>query len=445
MGIEPRIPEKRRLACLVDVGMIPWRDSNETGSRTWLRLRHIPGPRFAGVAELWLLQSVRGGRCHMDTAEACKKYGSIVRVGPHQLVTGDPDVLRKMSAVRSPYRRSSYYDGMRLEPNYTHVLSERDENRHNQLRANMGPGFIHLLGSKYLSTNTEFKPVDFAPKAQYFTLDVISEIAFGEAFGNLEADEDLASYIKTTEETIPILICLTVFPWLVRIFFSWPFTYLLPSDKDTVGLGKLMGIAKVVAAERFGEHKKERRDMLGSFVRHGLTQREIQAEILLQLIAGSDTSALAIRATLLYIVTNAQVQATLLQEISNAAISNPIRDTEARKLPYLQAVIKEGLRMYPPATALFLKEVPAGGDTINGFFVPEGTSVWGDDANLFRPERWLEGDAEEIQKKELNLELLLRNFGFTIVDPTMPWRSFNAGLFLQSDMWVRVTRRKARF
>jgi hypothetical protein len=83
--------------------------------------------------------------------------------------------------------------------------------------------------------------VDFAPKAQYFTLDVISEIAFGEAFGNLEADDDLASYIKAAEETIPIIIFLTVSPWLVQIFFSWPFTYLLPSDKDTVGLGKLMG------------------------------------------------------------------------------------------------------------------------------------------------------------------------------------------------------------
>lgn len=195
-----------------------------------------------------------------------------------------------------------------------------------------------------------------------------------------------------------------------------------------------------MAAERFGENRKERRDMLGSFVRHGLTQREIQAEILLQLyfnpfpslafalancsnsIAGSDTSALVIRATLLYIVTNAQVQATLLQEISNAAISNPIKDTEARKLPYLQAVIKEGLRMYPPATGLFSKVVPPGGDTLNGFFVPEGTSVgwsavglmrntkiWGDDASLFRPERWLEGDAEELQKKELNLEMV---FGY---------------------------------
>ena len=45
-------------------------------TRTWLRLRHIPGPRFAGISELWLLQKTFGGRCHLDTAEACTKYGS---------------------------------------------------------------------------------------------------------------------------------------------------------------------------------------------------------------------------------------------------------------------------------------------------------------------------------------------------------------------------------
>jgi hypothetical protein len=99
---------------------------------------------------------------------------------------------------------------------------------------------IQLLESKYLSTDTDFKPVDFAPKAQYFTLDVISEIAFGEAFGNLEADDDVASYIKATEETIPLIVFLGIFPWLARILFSWPCKYLLPSDKDPLGMGKLM-------------------------------------------------------------------------------------------------------------------------------------------------------------------------------------------------------------
>jgi cytochrome P450 len=125
---------------------------------------------------------------------------------------------------------------------------------------------------------------------------------------------------------------------------------------------------------------------------------------------------------MLYIITNQHVQATLLEEISNGSISSPITDAESRKLPYLQAVIKEGLRIYPPVTGLFLKEVPAGGDTINGLFIPGKTrigwssfglmrneKVWGDDANMFRPERWLEGSLEEIQRKDSVLEMV---FGY---------------------------------
>jgi hypothetical protein len=128
--------------------------------RTWLRLRHIPGPPIAGITEFWLLRKTLGGRCHIDTLEACKKYGTIdgccvanketlalivklgplVRIGPNHLITDDPEVLRNMSAVRSPYRRSIWYDGLRLEHNYFNVVSERHESRHNDLRAKMGAG-----------------------------------------------------------------------------------------------------------------------------------------------------------------------------------------------------------------------------------------------------------------------------------------------------------------
>ena len=42
-------------------------------------------------------------------------------------------------------------------------------------------------------------------------------------------------------------------------------------------------VAKRVVAERYGPDKKVRGDMLGSFVRHGLTQREAESESLLQM------------------------------------------------------------------------------------------------------------------------------------------------------------------
>jgi cytochrome P450 len=135
--------------------------------------------------------------------------------------------------------------------------------------------------------------------------------------------------------------------------------------------------------------------------------------------AGAETSAIAIRATLLYISTNPHIYNTLLSELSHAKISHPITDSEARQLPYLQAVIKEGLRMFPPVTGIGFKAVPQGGDTLKGFYVPEGTgigwspfglmrndAVWGADAKMFRPERWLEGSEEMRKKRDLDLDMV---------------------------------------
>jgi cytochrome P450 len=124
------------------------------------------------------------------------------------------------------------------------------------------------------------------------------------------------------------------------------------------------------------------------------------------------------RATLLHIVTTPRVQWKLLEEISNSSMSTPITDAEARSLPYLQAVIKEGIRIFPPVTGFMSKQVPPGGDTLRDLDIPDGTTIgwspfglmrnekiWGADAKVFRPERWFEGTPEEIQSKEIDVEM----------------------------------------
>lgn len=90
--------------------------------------------------------------------------------------------------------------------------------------------------------------------------------------------------------------------------------------------------------------------MLGAFIKRGLTQQQLESETLIQITAGSDSTASNLRLTLHLLSTTPQVLARLLQEVELAIaagkISRPIiRDAEARTLPYLQACIKEGLRV----------------------------------------------------------------------------------------------------
>lgn len=142
--------------------------------------------------------------------------------------------------------------------------------------------------------------------------------------------------------------------------------------------------------------------------------------------AGSDTAATAIRATILFITTTPRVLWRLTAEIDGAvssdSISSPIKDSEARALPYLQACIKESLRLFPPVTGTFDMMVPPEGDTFNGLFLPGGTEIgvsqwavqrsmtlFGPDAIVFRPERWLDVPDAQLQRMERNNELI---FGY---------------------------------
>lgn len=112
--------------------------------------------------------------------------------------------------------------------------------------------------------------------------------------------------------------------------------------------------------------------------------------------------------TILYLTSNPRVYRNLLAELDKAKADGitspdmPIQMSQAKQLPYLQAVVREGLRIYPGNVPLVFKEVPAGGDTVAGYRLPAGTQVgvdawgalrnrqfWGEDADQFRPERWL--------------------------------------------------------
>lgn len=146
---------------------------------------------------------------------------------------------------------------------------------------------------------------------------------------------------------------------------------------------------------------------------------------------------------MLHIMTSPLVYARLQAEIDAAAragkISSPIvQESEARQLPYLQAVIHEGLRTSPPAGGLLPKVVPPGGDTINGVFVPGGTeiasntwsvvrdpAVFGQEPEFFSPERWMGIGEEEFAKMARVVDLIFGYGKYKCLGKTVAWVELN--------------------
>ena len=66
--------------------------------------------------------------------------GSVARIGPNLLTTGDADIIRHISAPGSAWRRSGWYEGMKLDPRVDNVFSTRDEKLHAELKAKESGG-----------------------------------------------------------------------------------------------------------------------------------------------------------------------------------------------------------------------------------------------------------------------------------------------------------------
>lgn len=135
-----------------------------------------------------------------------------------------------------------------------------------------------------------------------------------------------------------------------------------------------------------------------------LEELSAPAECMDQLAAGIDTTGdgLCFLMHQLSLPESRSVQKRLHEELVQTS------DAAFDQLPYLDAVVKEGLRCFPPIPMSFPRYVPAGGRTLDGYFIPGHTIVSCQpytlhkdetvfpDALKFKPERWLdaEGDAE---------------------------------------------------
>lgn len=244
---------------------------------TWRRLSAFPGPFPASISYLPMLKIRSSPQACLDYADLSNQYGSLTRIGPNDLLSSDPDHLRRMSAVRSTYERSSWYKATRLDPYHDMMGSVMDKASHMALRAKLVGGYtgrdipdleleidsqiqslVDLIRRHYL-----IKPLDFGRLADFYAHDARSTLAFGKPLGMLEQDSDVHGIIAIVKLALKWIQVFTDIPPLHRIFLSNTVLKLFgPKPTDNFGVGKLMGMARELVATRYGPGAEDRQDLL---------------------------------------------------------------------------------------------------------------------------------------------------------------------------------------
>lgn len=474
----------------------------------WRRLREFDGPLVATFSYVWIVCASGSGRMSRWFAAANARYGSgpssTIRIGPNELLTSDPEVIRRTSAARSKYTRSDWYKLSSIDPYHECMLSTCDNAIHDRLKAQTAPGYagkdnptleadidavmaqmVDKIRTRYAARapweRSKMPLFDLATMAQYFTLDSISKVAFGQEFGMVREERDIYGHIDMLNEIALPVVVLSGVPYLRAIMGSKLVLALLgPKLTDKRGAGRIMrlvapvhlhpliadrALASLVTLSRSAGHRMRKSRTTCWSVNPSETQHRHAADRTLTSPCGHrgpscatvspSASARPKRsfrsspAPTRPPPPSAQPCCTCSAPRSHTALCRPrsIRASAAatsrapsqtprpcscrtcRYEPPIpcalkpnpafraddrneKAVIYEGLRLHPPFTGLPFKVVPPQGDTIDGKHVPGGTliapntwatgrhtGVFGADADVFRPERWLErgddGDAKE--------------------------------------------------
>lgn len=232
---------------------------------TWHRLRNIPGPFLGSFSYLWLAWAATSKRQEEIYRDINSSYGPLARVGPNELITDDPDLLRKLGAARGRYGKDKWYISSRFNPYQETLGTVLDNNAHDRIRAQVTAAYngrdvdpvescvdtqvdalLRLIRSKYVPTldNTSPPLLDLGSVTSYLAVDVISRALFGEEFGYLKTNSDSLGYLEQVQNYLPVMAYFMDIAWLRSIAFSKPFLAAFgPKTSDKTGMGRVMGYA----------------------------------------------------------------------------------------------------------------------------------------------------------------------------------------------------------
>ena len=386
----------------------------------------VPGPKWAAVSKVPIaLISWRGDLSYW-LRDLHDKYNSdAIRVSPHEVSFISPSAWKDIYAHHQGQR--PFQKDLVLFGDIKNIVTANDAD-HARIRRLLSHGFSEKalreqepLIESYVDTlfsqirtriqDKGHRTANLTDWFNWFTMDVISDLSFAESFDCLHSP-DYHPYVSGIAQSLKQIVLLSQamrfssLAWFLRLYVPRKLT------EARSGFEQMA----VERTNRRMETTTSRPDFIGYILRHndekGLTLSEMHGIGPSLIIAGSETTASLLAAATYLLLVHPDCYTKARNEVRGKFRDkkNMTLDAIIADLPYLQAVITESLRLYPPGIHGQPRFVPPEGASISGNYYPPGTSVQmniyaANNASRnfsaperFIPERWL-GDERFVDDK----------------------------------------------
>ncbi|KAJ7922415.1 cytochrome P450 [Mycena leptocephala] len=425
-------------------------------------LRHIPGP----PAQSWFkgnlgqLFNAKGLDFHQDLVQL---YGGMVKVrgffGDEQLYISDPQALQSILIKdQDAYEETAVFvetNKIIFGPGLVSTTGEVHKRQRKLVNPIFSPSNLRDLVPTFYSvaerlievlmneSRTRADPdglsvLDMSEWMSRAALETVGQAVLGYSFDPLDSPVNNA-YTSAIRELIPTIFSLSLVrqfaPFLTRLGPAWLRRRLVEWTPNAA-VQKVKSISDVMhrkaesilsdvrtALQREDAGKGMRaKDIISLLLRANetansneqLSEAELTGQMTVMIFGAQDTSSSALCRILYMLSIRLDIQQTIREEIRAISPSHRrLTLDEISSLPWLDAVLKETMRLYPPVpfvrrTALEERTIPFASTptgSVSSVTIPRGTtlflgiaganrlqSVWGPDATEWKPGRWLEGD-----------------------------------------------------
>lgn len=372
-----------------------------------------PGPR----GNILLGSAVNLGRNSMKFLTKCaREYGDIVYLRffgtPICLLTHPNDI--EYVLVKNPSNFVKSRDYRALKSVLGNGLLTNEGVAWQKQRKLVQPAFRHentaryadvmvLATTRMLDTWRDGEKRDIHQQMMAVTLDIVAQSLFG---------SDVSGHTSGVERSLAVLM--NQFDGMAGLAFLLPEKVPIPSTmKFKRCVKRLDKIIYGIIHERRGARRPSN-DLLEMLLRSQdeegsqMSDEQLRDEVMTLFLAGHETTANALSWTWYLLAQHQEIETRLLQEVAEVLRGKAPTAADVSKLPYTEMVVKESMRLYPPAWAVGRQAVKK--FELGGYHFPAGTNIailqwitqrdarFFPDPEKFDPERW---SAEAMRRNPL--------------------------------------------